>query len=149
MSDIPADLREKLTARGLDPANVARVVETALAEDLPNAGSDVTTLATIPPGKKGKASVVARVPGVIAGLQVAQAVFELVGGRDGSADPVQGAAASIVPADLPSQAVEGLSMTHHIQDGARVQAGQALATVQGSLRAILTAERTALNLLGH
>jgi nicotinate-nucleotide pyrophosphorylase (carboxylating) len=148
VAELSAELSEKLTAQGLDPAGVLRVAQTALAEDL-NGGSDVTTQATIPPGREGRAELVARAPGVIAGLDVAQAVFELVGGRDGSADRVQRAAASIVPAGLPSEPGAGLSMIQHCQDGARVQAGQVLATIQGSLNAILTAERTALNLLCH
>src|SRR5215469_16867233 len=94
---LPAELQQRLAAQQLDPAGVLRLIRTALAEDLPNGGSDVTTLATIPAGMEGKASVVARAPGVIAGLDVADAVFVVVGGGDGFADPVQGAATPIVP----------------------------------------------------
>lgn len=149
MAELPRELCERLTAQGLDPASVLSLIRTALAEDLPNGGSDVTTLATIPPGREGKANVVARTPGVVAGLDVAEAVFVEVGGCGGSADPVQGAAASTVPADRACVTGAGLSVTQHVQDGARVTAGQAIMTVQGPLSAILTAERTALNLLCH
>jgi len=130
MSELPAELRGRLAARGLDPAGVLRVMRTALAEDLPNGGSDVTTLATIPPGREGKAGVVARAGGVIAGLDVAEAVF-------------------IVVDDRPLPNARSLSVTQHVHDGERVEAGQVLATVQGALSAILTAERTALNVLCH
>lgn len=149
MTELPEELRQRLTTQGLDPASVLTVIRTALAEDLPHGGSDVTTRATILPGKEGKASVVPRAPGVIAGLSVAAAVFVEVGGGDGSADPVQGAAASVAPADGSRATGAGLSTTSHVQDGARVEAGQAVMTVQGKLSDILTAERTALNLLCH
>ncbi len=146
---LPVDLQQRLTAQGLDPDGVLRLIRTALAEDLPTGGYDVTTQATIPPGREGKADLVARAPGIICGLDVAEAVFVEVGGRGGSADPVQGAAASTVPADRTYLTGAGLSVTHHCQDGARVTAGQAVMTVQGTLSGILTAERTALNLLCH
>ncbi len=115
-------IEEKLLCAGLDPAEVRRVIETALAEDL-SAGPDVTTLATIPPDLAGQADVVARSAGVVAGLVVAEAVFGAVG---------------------PQIAVE-----HKAVDGDRVGPAQVLMTVQGPLQAILTAERTALNLLTH
>ena len=115
-------IEEKLLCAGLDPADVRRVIETALAEDL-SVGPDVTTLATIPPDMAGRADVVARSAGVVAGLVVAEAVFAEVG---------------------PQIAVE-----HKVVDGDRVEAAQVLMTVQGPLQAILTAERTVLNLLTH
>jgi len=115
-------IEEKLLCAGLDPADVRRVIETALAEDL-SVGPDVTTLATIPPDMAGRADVVARSAGVVAGLVVAEAVFAEVG---------------------PQIAVE-----HKAVDGDRVEAAQVLMTVQGPLQAILTAERTVLNLLTH
>jgi nicotinate-nucleotide pyrophosphorylase (carboxylating) len=123
VAELPAELRDRLTAQELDPDGVLRLIRTALAEDLPSGGSDVTTLATIPPGKEGKANMVARARGVIAGLDVAETVFAASG--------------------------EGLSVTRHCQDGDRVEPGQAVMTIQGPLSAILTAERTALNLLCH
>jgi nicotinate-nucleotide pyrophosphorylase (carboxylating) len=107
---------------GLDRAVVRRVIETALAEDL-GAGPDVTTLATIPGDATGRADVVARSAGVVAGLTVAEAVFTEV-------DPT---------IEVEAKAV----------DGERIAPGQVLMTVQGPRQAILTAERTALNLLTH
>ena len=70
MTRLSAGVSEKLMSSGLDPAEVERVVRTALAEDL-HLGADVTTLATIPAGMKGEANVVARAPGVIAAPAVA------------------------------------------------------------------------------
>jgi nicotinate-nucleotide pyrophosphorylase (carboxylating) len=107
---------------GLDPADVRRVIETALAEDL-GAGPDVTTLATIPRDATGRADVVARMAGVVAGLPIAEAVFATVEPR--------------------------IAVEHKAVDGERVGAAQVLMTVQGPLQAILTAERTVLNLLTH
>jgi nicotinate-nucleotide pyrophosphorylase (carboxylating) len=115
-------IEEKLLCAGLDPAELRRVIETAFAEDL-SAGPDITTLATIPASLTGRADVVARKAGVVAGLVVAEAAFREVG---------------------PEVAVE-----HKAVDGDRVSPGQVLLTVQGPLQAILTAERTALNLLTH
>ncbi|MCW2643983.1 MAG: Nicotinate-nucleotide pyrophosphorylase [Pseudonocardiales bacterium] len=102
---------------------VAAVVDIALAEDLGAAG-DVTTTATVAPTVLGAADLVPRQAGVVAGLPVAAYVFEVVSqGR--------------------------LRVELGTQDGARVIAGEVLATVRGPVRDILTAERTALNLLGH
>jgi nicotinate-nucleotide pyrophosphorylase (carboxylating) len=98
-------------------------VRRALDEDLGPAG-DVTTLATVPPDATATARLVARQAGVVAGLQVAAAAFEIVGaGR--------------------------VRIEFATSDGARVAPGELLATVTGPMRDILTAERTALNFLGH
>jgi len=149
MPDLPPELSAQLTSLGLDPAVVTRVVRTALAEDLAH-GPDVTTAATIPAGVIGRADVVTRTAGTIAGLSVAEAVFVLVGGGDGSADRVQRAAAPIAPSDRSDPAAaHGITAEHRIPDGARVAPGDVLMTVEGPLTAILTAERTALNLLTH
>ncbi|MDT4919133.1 MAG: hypothetical protein QOI15_35 [Pseudonocardiales bacterium] len=107
----------------MDTAVIADVVRRALEEDLGPAG-DVTTLATVPPDAVATARFVARQAGVIAGLAVAAAAFDAVGG---------GAA----------------QLTKAIEDGAAVAPGDLIATVHGPLPAILTAERTALNFLGH
>jgi nicotinate-nucleotide pyrophosphorylase (carboxylating) len=99
------------------------VVSRALAEDLA-AGGDVTTLATVPAEATGTGRLVVRQPGAIAGLDVAATVFDLVSeGR--------------------------IVFDRAVQDGARVHPGDVLATVSGPMRALLTAERTALNFLGH
>ncbi|MBG0826757.1 L-aspartate oxidase [Planomonospora sp. ID67723] len=118
---LPAHVAEELVATGLDPAEVTAVIETALREDLQEAG-DVTSLATIPAGQTATADVVARADGVVAGLAVAEAVFARL----------------------------GVSRTErHVKDGERVGRGDVLMTVTGATRDLLTAERTALNLLTH
>jgi len=110
-------------ALGLARHVVAEVVSRALDEDLGAAG-DVTTSATVAATALGAADLVPRQSGVVAGLPVAAFVFEVVSqGR--------------------------LRVEFGTQDGARVTAGEVLATVRGPVRDILTAERTALNLLGH
>jgi nicotinate-nucleotide pyrophosphorylase (carboxylating) len=114
---------DALRAAGLSPAMVADVVDRALAEDLAD-GPDVTTAATIGPDQQGRADVVPREAGVLAGHAVAGYVLAAVGqGR------VQ---------------VELLAT-----DGSVVQPGQVLLSASGPVRDLLTAERTALNLLTH
>ncbi|MEV2267806.1 L-aspartate oxidase [Nonomuraea africana] len=108
-------------AEGLDPAVIEEVVTRALAEDLQEAG-DVTSLATIPEEQRAVADVVARADGVVAGLPAAEAVFRRLGVTE--IDP-------------------------RAKDGERVRRGDVLMTVSGSARSLLTAERTALNLLTH
>jgi nicotinate-nucleotide pyrophosphorylase (carboxylating) len=144
MDDLSAELSERLGAAGLDPAEVVRVVRLALAEDLAG-GADVTTAATIPAGTVGTAELVSRGAGVVAGLSVAELVFILVGAGDRAAERVQRPVASVVRADQPAAVI----CTQRVGDGERVSAGQVLMTVQGPLAAILTAERTALNVLCH
>jgi nicotinate-nucleotide pyrophosphorylase (carboxylating) len=122
--DIPVQLARRLAAAGLDPAQVTGLVSAALAEDLAG-GTDVTTAATVPAGTVSRAELVARSAGIIAGLPVAELVFLLVpGGREITAVPLAA-------------------------DGDVVAAGQPVLTVTGPVAAILTAERTALNLLCH
>jgi len=98
----------------------ADVVARALAEDLGD-GGDVTTLSTVPADAVATARLATRQDGVLAGLPVAAYVFESF----------------------------GLTVDAHATDGDRIAAGQVLATITGPVRGILTAERTALNLLGH
>lgn len=131
MTEISGELAAKLRSCGLDPAAVLRVIRVGLAEDLAD-GPDVTTAATIPPAEMGTAEVVARRPGIVAGLYVADAVFQLV-------------------ADLPSESTQVFPVTgrHYVRDGDEVSAGEVLMTITGPLRVILTAERTALNVVGH
>jgi nicotinate-nucleotide pyrophosphorylase (carboxylating) len=113
-----------LRTAGLEPAAITALVAAALAEDLAG-GIDVTTAATVPADALGQADVVARSNGVVAGLPVAEAVFLLAS----PASPVQCAARAA--------------------DGDVVAAGQTVLTVTGPVSALLTAERTALNLLCH
>ncbi len=100
----------------------ASVIAAALAEDLGTAG-DLTTDAVVPPGAIARAELVARAAGRVAGLEVAAEVFT-------SVDPAIGV-------ELGKA------------DGADVPAGAVVAEVRGPARGILTAERTALNLLGR
>ncbi|MEV4481190.1 carboxylating nicotinate-nucleotide diphosphorylase [Micromonospora coxensis] len=118
---------QALAAGGLDPERVRRVIVDALTEDLGADFLDVTSVATIPDAQTDTADLVARAPGVVAGLAVAAAVFELVGEVTGSGRTVE------------------VSLVAH--DGQRVARGDVLATVTGPTRLLLTAERTALNLL--
>ncbi|MEU8299237.1 carboxylating nicotinate-nucleotide diphosphorylase [Micromonospora sp. NPDC048909] len=118
---------QALRAGGLDPAEVRRVIENALAEDLGPDFLDVTSVATIPAEQADTADLVARADGVVAGLAVAAAVFELVG--------------------EVTAAERAVSVSLVAADGARVARGDVLATVTGPTRLLLTAERTALNLL--
>jgi nicotinate-nucleotide pyrophosphorylase (carboxylating) len=114
---------DALTAAGLDPVAVERIVRAALAEDLGPDWLDVTSLATIPAEQTGTGDLVARAPGVVAGLAVASAVYDTVD--------------RTVECDLKAR------------DGAPVARGDRLATVAGPVRSLLTAERTALNLLSR
>jgi len=109
-------------AGGLDIADVQRIVATALAEDLGTPPRDVTSEATVPPDQIDTAEIVARAPGVLAGMPVAAQVFAATsGGR--------------------------VVVDQRVAEGARVVRGDVLAVVTGPTRALLTAERTALNLL--
>ena len=117
------EIAAALEKAGLDPADVERVVRTALDEDLV-LGPDVTTMATVAEHATATGDVVPRTPGVLAGVAVAAAVFDLVGGP----------------------AVE---LTLLADDGAATEPGRAVLSVTGPTRALLTAERTALNLIGR
>ena len=101
---------------------VEPIVRRALEEDLGRAG-DITSTLTIPAEQKAIARLAARAPGTIAGLMVAEMAFRLV---DPSLEFALGAA-----------------------DGDKAASGVTLATITGSARSILTAERVALNFAGH
>ena len=107
---------------GLDPAAVEAIVRTALAEDLGDPPLDVTSAATIGADQVDTAELVARAPGVVAGLIVAAEVFAVTSGGTAQVE-------------------------FRAADGDRVVRGDVLAVITGSTRALLTAERTALNLL--
>ena len=106
----------------LNPLLVEDAVRAALLEDLGRAG-DITTNATIPAMKQARAVIAARQPGIVAGLDLAKAAFRLL-------DPA-------------------LSFETRIADGAAVTPGAILATIEGPARALLSAERVALNFLGR
>lgn len=117
-------MREDLLAPGafLSPLVVKKAVRRALDEDLGRAG-DITSAATIPAGKQAKAKLVARKPGTIAGLVCAVETF--------------------------SQLDPKISFQAKIRDGAKVAAKDVLAEISGDAKATLSAERVALNFLGH
>lgn len=100
----------------------ADLVERALAEDLGDAG-DITSLSVIPELLTARGDLIAREPGVIAGMEVAAQVFSRVDAKT-IFEPL-------------------------VADGDAVAAGDVIARVSGSARSLLMAERTALNLLGR
>ena len=100
---------------------IDRVVRTALAEDV--GAGDRTTDGLVPPGARCRASIHVEEDAVVCGLDVARAVFTALDGGMGF-EPVE-------------------------RDGATVSAGATVAALDGGARAVLTGERTALNLLGR
>ena len=97
------------------------LIRRALAEDLAG-GQDITSVATVSGSERVVADFVARKAGVIAGVEMAVATLREVGITD---------------------------IQVHLNDGDQVQPGSVVMTVRGDTRAILLAERTALNFLGH
>ena len=120
---------DRLLAAGLDPVDTERAVRTALDEDF-RYGPDLTSAATSPPGASAVAGVVARQPGVLAGLPVALAVLD---------------AAGVPPPPSPSPfRAEPL-----FGDGDRIDRGAEVLRITGPLREMLGAERTLLNFVTH
>jgi nicotinate-nucleotide pyrophosphorylase (carboxylating) len=106
----------------LSPLEVDAAVERALAEDLGRAG-DVTSIATIPAGTLARAVVVARKAGVISGLPLVAAAFRRL--------------------------APDIDIKAGARDGDIVTAKTELMNIAGDARAVLSAERAALNILGH
>ncbi|MGY4408525.1 hypothetical protein ACVWW4_000261 [Bradyrhizobium sp. LB7.1] len=106
----------------LSPLALDEAVHRALDEDLGRAG-DITSLATIPEATKAQAILVARQSGVIAGLPLALATLQKLSPE--------------------------IEVRAHVRDAARVARGQQVLTISGPARAILAAERTALNFVGR
>src|SRR5438477_2591316 len=106
----------------LSPLAIDEAVRRALNEDLGRAG-DITSIATIPETTPAHAILIARQPGVIAGLPLAVATFQTL-----SPD---------------------INIHAHIRDGAAVAAGLHVLTISGPARAMLAGERTALNFVGR
>jgi len=107
---------------GLPMLLVVDAVRAALEEDLGRAG-DITSLATIPANAVASAAIVARKPGVLAGLALAECAFREL-------DPE-------------------VRFRPRLSDGDALQSGAAAAEIEGNARAILSAERVALNFLCH
>src|SRR5690349_6488318 len=106
----------------LSPLAIDAAVLRALDEDL-GRGGDVTSIATIPERTSGRAVMVARQAGVIAGLPLALATFH-----------------KLAP---------DIEITAHCRDGAQVDKGTHLLSIAGPARAVLSAERTTLNFVGR
>ncbi|MEU6556913.1 carboxylating nicotinate-nucleotide diphosphorylase [Streptomyces sp. NPDC046915] len=114
-------LAQLLADAGLDPVEVEDIANVAIQEDLAH-GVDVTTVATIPEDAVATADFTAREAGVVAGLRVAEAVVSVV-------------------------CTDEFEVERHVEDGDRVAAGQKLLSVTTRTRDLLTAERSALNIL--
>ena len=107
----------------LSPLEIDAAVMRALAEDLGRAG-DVTSTATVPEGTRARAVVVARKAGTISGLPL-----------------VEAALLKLDPDDARSRRITATAL--------RSRPGPQLMTIEGDARAVLSAERAALNFLGH
>lgn len=118
------DSAQRITAAGLEVDAVRRLISVALDEDLHN-GPDITTNSTVPAKQRSAGVFASRQTGCIVGLAIAGAVFDMVCGA------------------------ENVVFSQLVADGARVEPGTRVASVEGPTRGLLTAERTALNLLGH
>lgn len=99
------------------------LIELALAEDLGEPPDDVTSRVMIGPGECGSVDLVARKDGVLAGLPIAELVFERLDGR--------------------------VKIDRKVQDGSPLRPKTVVATLTGPMRSLLTGERTALNFLTH
>jgi nicotinate-nucleotide pyrophosphorylase (carboxylating) len=106
----------------LDLDDLSRVVATALEEDL-RYGQDATTTATVPEDALAVAELTPRAHGTVAGIPAALAVFESV--------------------------LDSVEVVAERKDGERAGPGEPVLVVRGRVRGLLTAERTALNLLCH
>ncbi len=104
------------------PLMYEAMLRNALLEDLGRAG-DLTSDAIVPQGRIGVANAVGRATGIVSGVEAFARTFTLVD--------------------------ESVEVTLFAADGDRVEAGTPIARVRGSLRSILSAERTALNVLSH
>jgi nicotinate-nucleotide pyrophosphorylase (carboxylating) len=103
----------------IEDGRILRIVETALLEDI--GMGDVTGDATVPERQQGHGVFLCKAEGVVAGLEVAELVFTLCD--------------------------DAAVFQAHARDGAAVNPGDQLASVRGSARGLLRAERTALNFL--
>jgi nicotinate-nucleotide pyrophosphorylase (carboxylating) len=106
----------------ISPLEIEQAVTRALKEDLGRAG-DITSIATVPDGTRGRAVTAARQAGVISGLPLVEETFRRLSPQ--------------------------IEIDAHARDGVRCAAGTKLLTIAGDARAILAAERTALNFIGH
>ena len=120
---IDPQIEQQLVAAGLDVDDVLWLIRRAIDEDL-DGGVDVTTVATVPLEQRATLDLVARRPGIAAGIPVAAAVFSVMSGN-------------------------AVTSRYGKSDGDMVQIGDVLISVTGPTHELLRAERPALNLLGR
>ncbi|HWN11041.1 MAG TPA: carboxylating nicotinate-nucleotide diphosphorylase [Pyrinomonadaceae bacterium] len=121
-SDMSAFLKQHLAEPGaLESPEIIGYIRHALAEDI--GSGDVTTNSIVPAEGETRARIVAKQSGIIAGLDVAQAVFTVLDDK--------------------------LRFTAGVDEGEKVEHGDVVAELHGSARTLLTGERTALNFLGR
>jgi nicotinate-nucleotide pyrophosphorylase (carboxylating) len=120
---IDPQIEQQLVAAGLSVDDVLWLIQRAIDEDL-DGGVDVTTVATVPLEQRATLDLVARRPGIAAGIPVAAAVFSVMSG-------------------------DAVSIRYGRSDGDMVQVGDVLISVTGPTHELLRAERPALNLLGR
>jgi nicotinate-nucleotide pyrophosphorylase (carboxylating) len=122
MSD-KSKVYDNLRQSGLEPELVQALVDLAISEDLMG-GVDVTSLATIPETQISQLDLVTRSAGVIAGIDIASLVFLSISDKK-------------------------IEVEKCVTDGSTVDAKTCVLSVKGETVDLLTAERTALNFLGH
>jgi nicotinate-nucleotide pyrophosphorylase (carboxylating) len=120
---IDPQIEQQLVAAGLSVDDVLWLIQRAIDEDL-DGGVDVTTVATVPLEQRATLDLVARRPGIAAGIPVAAAVFSVMSG-------------------------DAVNIRYGKSDGDMVQVGDVLISVTGPTHELLRAERPALNLLGR
>lgn len=116
-------IERQLVDAGLGVDDVIWLIQRAIDEDL-DGGVDVTTVATVPREQRATLDLVARRPGIAAGIPVAAAVFSLMSG-------------------------DAVTIAYGKSDGDMLQTGDVLISVTGPTHELLRAERPALNLLGR
>jgi len=121
-NELSLHTRGLLEAAGLSPHSVRDIIVNALLEDLAD-GDDVTTNSTVPAEQRSEGVFASRAEGCVAGVPLAIAVLDVIGG------------------EIRTEIL--------CNDGARVQKGDQILWVTAPTRRLLTAERTALNLLCH
>ena len=124
LSQMSAETAGRLRSAGLDPERVAAIIVATVEEDL-DGGVDVTSVSTVPASQRSIVTFGARAAGCLAGLDIACAVVEIVCGAD------------------------NVTIERVKSDGDRLQKGDVIARVTAPTQSMLTAERTALNLMCH
>jgi len=119
----------------LDLKKIRPIVKNALREDVGR--GDITTNLLVPETSRVKAKIVAKEPGVVVGIAVAEQVFKV-------------AESLIIRKERQKEREgKGIEFKKIVEDGSEVKKGETLAEVRGSAQVILTGERTALNFLQH